>query len=44
MAKHDADMTYEDVKAHALAEIESADEFHVEEWESADAELIAIRK
>ena len=44
VAKHDADVTFNDVKAHALAEIEAAEETREDEWEAADAELEAIKK
>ena len=43
-AKHDADVTYNDVKSHAAAEIERAEEVHEDEFEAADAELDAVKK
>ena len=44
VAKHDADVTFEDVKSRDLADIEAAEEAHEDEWEAADAELEAVRK
>lgn len=44
VAKHDADVTFEDVKARDLAEIEAAEEHHEDEYEAADAELEAVRR